>query len=85
VRAAATPGGSVADPNLFDRLYSYAWFVTFGLSFIVYLALMRGAPGTSSRGSGVPGTSSRGSGAPDTSSRGSGATEGSSQRASDRG
>ena len=43
VHAAATPGGTVADPNLFDRLYAYAWFVTFGLSFVAYLALMRGA------------------------------------------
>ena len=32
----------MADPNLFDRLYAYAWFVTFGLSFVVYLVLMRG-------------------------------------------
>jgi NCS1 family nucleobase:cation symporter-1 len=51
VRAVATPGGSAADPNLFDRLYAYAWFVTFGLSFVVYLALMRGATPKSSRGS----------------------------------
>ena len=29
-------------PNFFDRLYSYAWFVTFGLSFVAYLVLMRG-------------------------------------------
>ena len=43
VRAAATPGGTVADPNLFDSLYAYAWFVTFGLSFVAYLLLMRGA------------------------------------------
>jgi NCS1 family nucleobase:cation symporter-1 len=42
LRAAATPGGTVADPTVFDRLYSYAWFVTFGLSFVAYLALMRG-------------------------------------------
>ena len=41
-RAVATPGGAVADPNLFDRLYAYAWFVTFGLSFVAYLVLMRG-------------------------------------------
>jgi NCS1 family nucleobase:cation symporter-1 len=41
-RAVATPGGTVADPNPFDRLYAYAWFVTFGLSFVVYLLLMRG-------------------------------------------
>ena len=41
VRAVATPGGTVADPNFFDRLYAYAWFVTFGLSFVAYLVLMR--------------------------------------------
>jgi NCS1 family nucleobase:cation symporter-1 len=40
-RAAVTPGGTVTDPNLFDRLYAYAWFVTFGLSFVLYLVLMR--------------------------------------------
>jgi NCS1 family nucleobase:cation symporter-1 len=40
-RAAVTPGGSVADPNFFDLLYAYAWFVTFGISFLVYLGLMR--------------------------------------------
>ncbi|HEX6617055.1 MAG TPA: NCS1 family nucleobase:cation symporter-1 [Gemmatimonadales bacterium] len=42
-RAAGTPGGSVGDPNMFDRLYAYAWFVTFGLSFFIYLLLMRRA------------------------------------------
>src|SRR5688500_17804166 len=42
LRAATTPKGTVADPGLFDILYSYAWFVTFGLSFVVYLVLMRG-------------------------------------------
>ena len=41
-RAVATPGGAVANPNLFDTLYSYAWFVTFALSFVAYLGLMRG-------------------------------------------
>ena len=40
-RAVATPGGAVADPNLFDSLYAYAWFVTFALSFVAYLGLMR--------------------------------------------
>ncbi|MEO7276379.1 MAG: cytosine permease, partial [Vicinamibacterales bacterium] len=39
VRAATTPGGQVANPNLFDALYTYAWFVTFGLSFLLYLGL----------------------------------------------
>jgi NCS1 family nucleobase:cation symporter-1 len=43
LRAATTPGGTVADPTLFDRLYAYAWFVTFALSFIIYVLLMRGA------------------------------------------
>jgi nucleobase:cation symporter-1, NCS1 family len=41
VRAATTPGGQVSMPTFFDRLYSYAWFVTFALSFALYLALMR--------------------------------------------
>ncbi len=45
-RAVVTPGGTVANPNFLDRLYSYAWFVTFGLSFVVYLGLMRGEPDT---------------------------------------
>jgi NCS1 family nucleobase:cation symporter-1 len=39
LRAAGTPGGQVANPNVFDALYTYAWFVTFGLSFALYLAL----------------------------------------------
>jgi NCS1 family nucleobase:cation symporter-1 len=29
---------------MWDRLYTYAWFITFGLSFVVYLALMMIAP-----------------------------------------
>jgi len=41
IRAVTTPGGTVSNPNFFDRLYSYAWFVTFALSFIIYLLLMR--------------------------------------------
>jgi nucleobase:cation symporter-1, NCS1 family len=41
VRAAVTPGGRVAHPDFFDQLYSYAWFVTFGLSFLIYWLLMR--------------------------------------------
>jgi len=39
VRAATTPGGQVANPGVFDELYTYAWFVTFGLSFVLYLVL----------------------------------------------
>lgn len=41
-RAAATPGGQVPDPGFLDHLYTYAWFVTFALSFVLYLLLMRG-------------------------------------------
>jgi nucleobase:cation symporter-1, NCS1 family len=41
VRAALTPGGRVTNPTLLDSLYTYAWFVTFGLSFVLYLALNR--------------------------------------------
>jgi NCS1 family nucleobase:cation symporter-1 len=43
LRAAATPGGQVASPTWFDTLYVYAWFVTFGLSFVLHLALGRPA------------------------------------------
>jgi NCS1 family nucleobase:cation symporter-1 len=42
LHAATTPGGQVAHPTFFDRIYTYAWFVTFGLSFGVYWVLMRG-------------------------------------------
>jgi NCS1 family nucleobase:cation symporter-1 len=42
LRAATTPGGQVADPALLDALYTYAWFVTFTLSFILYLLFGRG-------------------------------------------
>jgi NCS1 family nucleobase:cation symporter-1 len=41
IRAATTPGGIVANPSLFDHLYTYAWFMTFALSAVIYLALMR--------------------------------------------
>jgi NCS1 family nucleobase:cation symporter-1 len=41
LRAAMTPGGQVANPGLFDHLYTYAWFVTFILSFVLYLVVMR--------------------------------------------
>jgi nucleobase:cation symporter-1, NCS1 family len=42
VRAVSTPGGVVASRGFVDHLYSYAWFVTFALSFVAYLVLMRG-------------------------------------------
>jgi NCS1 family nucleobase:cation symporter-1 len=41
VRAAMTPGGQVASPNAWDTLYTYAWFVTFALSFALYIATFR--------------------------------------------
>jgi nucleobase:cation symporter-1, NCS1 family len=42
LRAVTTPGGQVANPTFLDSLYTYAWFVTFALSAVLYLALMRG-------------------------------------------
>jgi NCS1 family nucleobase:cation symporter-1 len=42
IRAATTPGGQLSDPNFFDTMYTYAWFVTFGLGFVIYYILMNG-------------------------------------------
>ena len=42
LRAASTPGGQVAHPGFFDSLYTYAWFVTFALGFVIYYIAMRG-------------------------------------------
>jgi len=44
IRAVSVPGGTVKDPNFYDHLYAYAWFVTFALSFVLYILLMRGRP-----------------------------------------
>ncbi|MBX7221881.1 MAG: NCS1 family nucleobase:cation symporter-1 [Blastocatellia bacterium] len=41
LRAASTPGGQVADPNFLDTLYTYAWFVTFGIAFVLYFISMQ--------------------------------------------
>jgi len=41
VRAAIAPNGQVANPTFFDTLYTYAWFVTFGLSFVLYLIVAK--------------------------------------------
>jgi NCS1 family nucleobase:cation symporter-1 len=46
IRAALTPGGVVPNPNLFDHFYTYAWFVTFGLSALIYLMLSSGRNST---------------------------------------
>ncbi|QYO64550.1 cytosine permease [Leptolyngbya sp. 7M] len=42
LRAATTPGGQLADPNPFDTVYTYAWFVTFVIAFTLYYFLMSG-------------------------------------------
>jgi NCS1 family nucleobase:cation symporter-1 len=39
IHAATTPGGRIANPSFTDHLYTYAWFVTFSASFILYLLL----------------------------------------------
>jgi NCS1 family nucleobase:cation symporter-1 len=44
IRAVSTPGGQIASPALVDQIYSYAWFVTFILSFVMYLILMAVRP-----------------------------------------
>jgi nucleobase:cation symporter-1, NCS1 family len=41
LHAASTPGGQIHQPGLLDTLYTYAWFVTFAIGFVVYFALMR--------------------------------------------
>jgi NCS1 family nucleobase:cation symporter-1 len=46
IRAATTPGGQVANPTLVDVLYTYAWFVTFVLSALLYVV---SAPRTAQR------------------------------------
>jgi NCS1 family nucleobase:cation symporter-1 len=43
LRAATTPGGQAASPTFLDTLYTYAWFVTFALSFVLYLMVGRPA------------------------------------------
>jgi NCS1 family nucleobase:cation symporter-1 len=43
IRAATTPGGQVANPDFFDTLYVYAWFVTFLIGFVLYFVLMKTA------------------------------------------
>lgn len=41
IRAATHENGQVPNPNFFDTLYKYAWFVTFGIAFAVYYLLMQ--------------------------------------------
>jgi len=41
LHAATTPGGQVAQPGFFDTLYTYAWFVTFAIGFVLYYVLMK--------------------------------------------
>ena len=49
IRAVSTPGGQVANPNFLDTVYTYAWFVTFILSAVIYLILMRSNVPTTSK------------------------------------
>jgi len=44
LHAATTPGGQIAAPDFFDTLYTYAWFVTFTIGFVLYYLLMQGQP-----------------------------------------
>ncbi|HSD45677.1 MAG TPA: NCS1 family nucleobase:cation symporter-1 [Pyrinomonadaceae bacterium] len=39
LHAAVTPGGQVSNPTFLDHLYTYAWFVTFALGFVIYYVL----------------------------------------------
>lgn len=45
LRAATIAGGVVADPGPLDTLYTYAWFVTFAIGFVVYFLLMHNTRG----------------------------------------
>jgi NCS1 family nucleobase:cation symporter-1 len=45
IRAATTAGGQVAVPTFFDTLYTYAWFVTFALGFVLYWLFSKTAGG----------------------------------------
>src|SRR5687768_12663260 len=47
LRAATTPNGQVSNPTFLDHLYTYAWFVTFALGFVIYYALTRTSKGDS--------------------------------------
>jgi len=40
----AATGGKIAAPLFFKTLYTYAWFVTFAIGFVLYFVLMLGHP-----------------------------------------
>ena len=46
IKAATTPNfnGLVENPNFFDTMYTYAWFVTFALGLVIYYLLMNRHP-----------------------------------------
>ena len=44
LRAAVTPGGQVLEPGLMDSIYTYGWFFTFAVSFVVYVLATRRQP-----------------------------------------
>jgi len=41
LHAASTPGGRIGSPTVWDSLYTYAWFVTFAISFVLYWVTSR--------------------------------------------
>jgi NCS1 family nucleobase:cation symporter-1 len=48
VHAATTPGGNIPpeERTFMDVIYTYAWFITFAIGFILYGVLMIGHPNT---------------------------------------
>ena len=40
----ASTGGRIVVPDFFKSLYTYAWFVTFAIGFVLYGVLMIGHP-----------------------------------------
>ena len=40
----AATGGKVAAPQFFKTLYTYAWFITFAIGFVLYGVMMMGHP-----------------------------------------
>ena len=50
LNAISVPGGAVADPGTADLLYEYAWFVTFTISFVLYLVFSFLVPARTSGG-----------------------------------
>jgi nucleobase:cation symporter-1, NCS1 family len=56
LRAASVPGGQVVDPGFFDQVYTFAWFVTFALGFVLHLILSSRTPSSARASSQRPGS-----------------------------